>query len=323
MPKISLIIPVYNSEKYLKKALDSVAQQTFKDFEVIAVNDGSTDSSLEILKNYEKAFENFTIISQSNKGVGIAKNVGIKAATGNYIAFLDSDDFISCDYLEVLYKLSEENDADISCCNFNFYSDHNVNFPMPFSCKTGIYSSEKALKKLIFDVTIHHFSWGKLYKRSLFLENNIEFYNMYFEDVATCPKLFYFAKKVVVTNKSMYFYRRHRQSIVSSMNSAQINDLTVSVGILRNLLENMDVYKKYKIPFRLYASRIEFQIYCLLLYKHIVHWNLIDFCKNFKKTRVLFKLFTENNYQLKEDPPLLPFYLNVPQKKARIKKSKI
>lgn len=323
MPKISLIIPVYNSEKYLKKALDSVLNQTFKDFEIIAINDGSTDSSLDILKNYEKRFKNFTIINQTNKGVGIAKNVGIKAAKGDYIVFLDSDDFISCDYLEVLYKLSDENDADISCCNFNFYSDHNVNFPMPFSCKTGLYSSEKALKKLILDVTIHHFSWGKLYKRSLFLENNIEFYNMYFEDVATCPKLFYLAKKVAITNKSMYFYRRHRKSIVSSMNSAQINDLTVSVGILRNFLESKNVYKKYKTPFRLYALRIEFQIYCLLIYKHIVHCSLMDFGKNFKKTRLLFKLFTDNKYQLNDDPPLLPFYLNVPQKKTNIKKSNI
>lgn len=315
MPKISLIIPVYNSELYLKEALDSVLNQTFKDFEVIAINDGSTDSSLEILKEYEGKFKDFTIINQENKGLGKTRNIGIKTAKCEYISFLDSDDFITCDYLEKLYNLIKNNDADISCCNFKIYSKNRLNFDMPLASKSCICTKEKALKKLILDVSIHHFSWGKLYKRSIFEDNNIEFYNMYFEDVATCPKVFFFANKIVITNEALYYYRRHRASIISSMNSSQINDLAVSVGILRTFLENQNIYKKYKKQFQTYSLRIGFQINFLILYKHIRHWDFIDFSKNFKKAWVLFKLFRENNFQLTGDPPMLPFYLKIPNKK--------
>lgn len=316
MPKISLIIPVYNAELYLRKTLDSVLNQTYKDFEVVAINDGSTDSSLNILEEYKLKFDKITIINQNNKGIGITRNEGIKAAKGEYISFLDSDDFISNDYLETLYKLITKSDADISCCNFNFYSDHGINFPMPFSCKPGVYSSDEALKNLILDLTIHHFSWGKLYKRELFINNDIKFYNMYFEDVATCPKIFYFAKKVAITNKSMYYYRRHRSSILSTLNSIQINDLIISVGILRSFLESKKIYNRYKMWFNLYACRIEFQVFALLFYKHIVHMSLSNFLKNFKKTVTLFKLFREKVFQLSGDPPMLPFYLDVPSKKT-------
>ena len=316
MPKISLIIPVYNSELYLKKALDSVLNQTYKDFEIVAINDGSTDSSLNILEEYKSKFNKITIINQSNKGIGISRNVGIKAAKGEYISFLDSDDFISKDYLETLYKLISENDADISCCNFNFYSDHGVNFSMPFSCKPGVYSSEEALKKLILDVNIHYFSWGKLYKRSLFINNDINFYDMYFEDVATCPKIFYFAKRIAITNKSMYYYRRHRSSILSTLNSTQINDLIISVGILRSFLESKKVYNKYKSSFKLYSFRIEFQVFAVLIYKHIVHISPSNFFKNIRKTVILFKLFREKIFKLSGDPLMLPFYLDVPSKKV-------
>lgn len=318
MPKISLIIPVYNSELYLKETLDSVINQTFKDFEVIAINDGSTDSSLKILKEYEGKIKNFTIINQENQGVGKTKNIGIKSAKCEYISFLDSDDFISNDYLEELYKLIKNNDADISCCNFKIYSENRLNFDMPFANKSCVYKKEEALKKLILDVSIHHFSWGKLYKRSIFTENNIEFYNMYFEDVATCPKVFFFANKIAITDKALYYYRRHRASILSSMNSSQVNDLAVSVGILRTFLENQNIYKKYKKQFKAYSLRIYLQINCLIIYKHIRHWDFIDFSKNFKKAFILFKLFRENNFQLIGDPPMLPFYLKIPNKKVFI-----
>lgn len=322
LPKISLIMAVYNAERYLKQALESVLSQTFKDFELIAINDGSKDSSLEILKEYENKFDNFKIINQTNKGVGPTKNLGLEVATGDYVTFLDSDDFITPDYLENLYKLAVNNDVDISCCGFNLFSDRRLNLPMPFMCRPGIYSSKNALKKIILDVTMHSFFWGKLYKRTLFTDNNIKFLNMYFEDLAASPRVFFYAKKVAVTNKSMYYYRRHRSSIVSSMNSDQINDLAMSVGILRNFLEEKKIYRYYKHYFNLYALRIEFQVFCLLLYKHTVSKNFTDFSKNFKKAIVLFNLFMSKNFNLMEDPTELPFYLVVPAKKV-VKKSKV
>ena len=124
-PKISLIIPVYNVEKYIRKTLESVLAQTFTDYEVIMVNDGSTDGSLAVLKEYADKYENFKLINQNNCGSSKARNVGINEAAGDYLAFLDSDDFLKPDFLEVLYSSAEENGADIACCNYYLYYEKN------------------------------------------------------------------------------------------------------------------------------------------------------------------------------------------------------
>ena len=104
-PKISVIVPVYNSEKYLSEALRSLEEQTFKNFEVVIVNDGSTDGSDKIIEKFIEKNRNFKLINQKNMGPGCAKNTGIKYSTGEYVTFLDSDDFFAPNFLEVLYNL--------------------------------------------------------------------------------------------------------------------------------------------------------------------------------------------------------------------------
>ena len=115
---ISLIIPVYNVEKYLRRTLESVENQTFKNFEVIIVNDGSTDGSLEIIQEFVNKHDNFILVDQENSGVGMARNAGIKVSRGIYIAFLDSDDFLEPNYLKKLYFAAIKTGSDIVCCNF-------------------------------------------------------------------------------------------------------------------------------------------------------------------------------------------------------------
>ena len=108
-PLISIIIPVYNVEKYLRQCLDSVVNQTYRNFEVVCVNDGSTDTSIEILQEYKKEYSNFRVYTQENKGLGITRNVGVSHATGDYLYFLDSDDYIEPDLIEELTKIITEN----------------------------------------------------------------------------------------------------------------------------------------------------------------------------------------------------------------------
>ncbi len=111
--KVSLIIPVYNTEKYLRQCLDSVISQTFKEFECICINDGSTDNSLPILQEYINKDIRFKLIDKKNEGVSVARNTGIQNATGKYIVFIDSDDWITKDYIEVLYNTIEKYDCDL------------------------------------------------------------------------------------------------------------------------------------------------------------------------------------------------------------------
>ena len=320
IPTISLIVPVYNSENYLRCALESVINQTFKDFEVIIINDGSTDSSPEIIKEFSNKYDNFYVINQENQGQGLARNAGIKVARGEYIAFLDSDDYLAPNFFEVLYKMITKNNADIAYCNYYVYFP-NVNFKlyMPFTARSGVYLSEKALGKLIFDVTLHHFPWNKLYKRSLFIENNVEFYDMYYEDVATCPQLFFYAKTVVVTTKSLYYYRRHSDSIISSMDDEKINDFIKSLAIIRNFLEEQKIYKRYRVRFKVYSMRIKLQVYFCILHEHIVYNDYTGISKNFKSASTSINLFMNDRYKKVNSPLVLPFYVKTPKKK-RIKK---
>ena len=120
---VTVVVPIYNVERYLEKCLTSIILQTYKNLEVILVNDGSTDNSLNICKEFEKEDSRIRIISQENKGLSVARNVGIENAKGEYIAFVDSDDFISCKFIENLYNESIRNNSDIVCCDFYYVNE--------------------------------------------------------------------------------------------------------------------------------------------------------------------------------------------------------
>ena len=113
MVKISVVIPVYNTQNYLNECIDSVLNQSFKDFEIICINDGSTDNSLSILSDYEVSDERIKVISQQNRGLGASRNEGLKLAQGEYVLFLDSDDYLTPDALEKLYNQAYANDLDL------------------------------------------------------------------------------------------------------------------------------------------------------------------------------------------------------------------
>ena len=124
-PKVSVIVPVYNVSEYLGQCLDSILLQTLQDIEVICVNDGSTDDSLDILQGYAMFDERLKIISQENAGAGAARNNGIKHATGEYIICLDSDDFFEPDMLEKMVAKAEEDGSDVVVCDFYFFNNEN------------------------------------------------------------------------------------------------------------------------------------------------------------------------------------------------------
>ena len=283
-PAISLIMPIYNVKKYLKEALDSVVNQTFKDFEVLIINDGSTDGSDEIAKRYVKEHKNFRFINQVHVGAGPARNLGIENAKGEYIAFLDSDDYLSKNYLEILYNNAVKTGADISYCNFTFYFENSgYKLYMPLTARNCVLSGEVALKKLMLDVKIHHFPWNKLCKRSLFIDNNVYFSNIYFEDIAVSPQIFYYSKKVVITSKSLYYYRRRSGSISSSIDAKKLNDLISALNITKNFFIKNNVYDKYKKRFNIYLNIIRFLSLQFIFSIHAFNFNfkgLIDNCKN-------------------------------------------
>ena len=210
--QVSIIIPVYNVENYLRSCLDSVLSQTYKDFEVLMVNDGSTDGSGAICQDFVERDSRFHYFEKENGGLSDARNYGLDRAKGHYITFLDSDDFLFEDYLENLYYASRLSDSDITIggycrfgdSNFYFYNDH-------FKSDSLVaFKDFQAIQYLdsMLDVTFMTFStaWGKLFKRELFSELRFP-YGKYAEDQFLIWKLYMKADKIYVFNGASYVYR--------------------------------------------------------------------------------------------------------------------
>lgn len=218
-PNISLIIPVYNVEDYLPDCLDSVLAQSYADFEVVAVNDGSTDRSREILADYAKKDSRIRIIDQANRGLAGARNTGVAAANGMYIAFVDSDDYIDSDYLSVMYSNANEFNADISISgryiDCGGQSSHE-NRPAFTSKRLGPIEAARALNSYrSFDMSMH----GKLFLASLF--KGLAFpEGKNSEDQFMCYRLILRSNCSYYEDRPLYYYR-HREGSISR--SSRVN----------------------------------------------------------------------------------------------------
>lgn len=301
-PKISVIIPVYNSEKYLRKTLESLLNQTMKSFEVIMVNDGSSDSSLDIMNEYREKYIMSRIINIKNSGASAARNIGIEYAQGEYLSFIDSDDFISPIFLERLYDIISKNNADIACCNYySYYPEKNISIPDIFSMPSGIYKSERIFNSLIKDVRIHYFLWNKLWKRSLFIKSGLRLPNMCFEDIVTVVRLFYISDKIAVDSTPLYYYTKHSDSMVNSMTIQKLNDYIAAFGSIRNFLEINSNYKRYSLSYTLFGCRILFSSVKLILDICIKNNTLDQMPKILKTTFESILYFMGNKFHPIDD----------------------
>ena len=217
-PKISVIVPVYNVEKYLSRCVDSILSQSFSDFELILVNDGSTDSSEKICDEYGKKDGRVKVIHKKNGGQSSARNAGIKNSIGEYISFVDSDDWISKDYLDYLYLLIKKYNADVSSANFIFTSKENIKFP--------VYSREKLVKNTYSILQFYlkqdkmhgknDFAvWGKLYKKELFYDVKFPIGKIY-EDNIINFEILKKCNRYVKSSKIIYAYFQRIHSTTKS-----------------------------------------------------------------------------------------------------------
>jgi len=209
--KISLIIAAYNVENYIEKCLKSIISQTHKDLEIVVVNDGSTDNTLNLIKNYAEIDNRIIIIDKPNGGLSSARNAGLDLVTGDYIGFIDGDDYIKEEMYERLHKLCIGSQCDIAVCGYiRKYSNREV---LSNTQKLVHYSSQQALEELISSKNIHDYAWDKLYKKELFEDIRYPIGKMY-EDVFTTYKLFFKANKVVYIDDPLYYYIQRDGSIL-------------------------------------------------------------------------------------------------------------
>ena len=218
-PLVSIIVPIYNVEKYLKNSLLSIKNQTYTHFEAICINDGSKDHSEKIFYETVGNDLRFKLYTKKNGGISKVRNLGLALAQGELISFVDSDDTIHMNYLEELVKGIVEYDCDISICGHNMNYTH---FTMPVHFpKTALIKQKTALSFLMSDMIIMNYSWGKCYKKEVW--NNIRFpEDKIYEDIKTICRTFMNSSRFYVTNKLLYNYNIHQGSI-SQQKSAQQN----------------------------------------------------------------------------------------------------
>lgn len=276
--KISVIVPIYNVEEYVEKCIDSLIKQTYKNIEIILVDDGSKDKSYEICKKYSELDSRIKLIHKENGGLSDARNVGIDNATGEYITFLDSDDWLNYNYCEVMVNEILDTKADIVMCNIvNVYSDDYV-FEEKISYEKTSYTNLEALEK--FEDTVNVVAVAKLYSKELF--NNLRYrVGKIHEDEFMFHRIFYEAKKIVCLDIQMYAYRQRPNSITTSKYSLKRLD-----G-LEALEDRMNFYEEKSLTNLEEKTRA---IYMYLLKKNMKELNN----SNFDNKEEYIKKISEN-----------------------------
>lgn len=210
---ISVIIPVYNVEKYLEACLESVTNQTYRNIEIILVNDGSTDSSSSICKNYLEKDARIKLVEKTNGGLSDARNAGMEIATGSYFTFIDSDDIVHTDLIMHLWQILADGDNDISICDpFHCFPDKPVEFKA--SSKTATFSSEQAIVEMLYQNSFLVSAWGKLFKKAVF-QDIIFPKGRLFEDIAIMYRVFDHARNIVYSDAKLYGYMHRENSITT------------------------------------------------------------------------------------------------------------
>ena len=237
---VSIIVPVYNVESYLRMCLDSIEHQTYSNIEVLLINDGSPDSSGEICQEYVARDSRFRYFEKENGGLSDARNYGIERSNGRYLTFVDSDDWLSLTYVEDLYQAAIRNDADTVVSHYTIYNESDRNYYVhiwdDYYEKT--YTGEELvleLPSLELNGYVYITSWGILFKKELF--NNIRFpKGKVIEDSRTNYKLFFRSNKVAYIHKEIYYHREGIESIGSGVNEKLLTD------VLECLLERLAIY---------------------------------------------------------------------------------
>ncbi|MCL2311644.1 MAG: glycosyltransferase [Firmicutes bacterium] len=279
MFKISVIVTVYNNENYIARALSSIQSQTFKNFEVLIIDDGSTDCSYNIANEFCKKNERWKIFRLKHEGISNARIFGINNSKGEYLSFVDSDDFVEINFLKMLYEGIKG--SQISICNYKLhYRNSKFIFKNFLHYKSGTFDKEKIIKCLILNVLIKSYLWNKLFKRSLF--NGVSVPDMCFEDKVMCIQLLLNAKKITVIKDILYNYNRNIKSLTGRMDEKKLNDYVKSFEFVKFFIDSKGEYDKFSLYYKFSSFHFFFVSFRILFIQQlIIKTNFKKFFKSF------------------------------------------
>ena len=253
LPKVSVIIPVYNVEPYLHQCLDSVINQTLKEIEIICVDDGSTDASLDILKEYAAKDDRIKVITQKNLYAGVARNTGLKIAKGRYLSFLDSDDFFELDMLEKMYNKAVFDNSDIVICAWDSYDNTTNRKVKEFKIKEKYEKLSPfkpfRIRNKLLDICKPN-PWTKLFNREFFIKNNLQFEDCICCNDLTCICLaMCLANKISILNEIFVHYRIAQTNSLTSNRNKNFDAVLYALDALEKKLRQLKIYDIFKITF--------------------------------------------------------------------------
>lgn len=247
--KVSIIVPIYNSEKYLKRCLDSIISQTLKEIEIICIDDGSSDGSVKIVEQYIKKDNRIKLYKNiENKGVSYSRNLGIEKSSAAMIGFVDSDDTIEKEMYEKLYLKIDTTNSQIALVNFNYLDENSKIYKVFDKFKDG-QSKEYIFSKILANDFSPSACIG-LYKKEIFFKTNIAYpVNIKFEDPATTYKLIYYSDFISIVEDKLYNYYDNPGSITRVLTKKHIEDIVFVIDDSYDFLINRNIYNKYKKEF--------------------------------------------------------------------------
>lgn len=241
MKRVSIIVPVWNVEQYLRKCLDSLVNQTFKDIEIVIINDSSPDNSQEIIDEYKKAYPDLiSCYIKENGGQASARNLGLKKCHGEYITFVDSDDWVDTQMVEKMYNQAINTNSDIVVCEAYSVIDDNIK-------KLDIFKSDNSDVHKRYIINTPGACWGQLIKKDIIVNNDLYFLEHHFyEDIAVMPALCLFSKRITFMNENLYYYLVRTGSTMKQVKYSQsLEDIFDSLDYLSNIFIKNNAYQEY------------------------------------------------------------------------------
>lgn len=274
---ISIIIPVFNVEEYIRECLESLINQTFDNFQVIIVDDGSTDSSIDIVNELKNRFKDIIVLYQQNKGVSDARNLALNYVTGKYVLYVDPDDFLDKNMLKELYIKAEKDTADIVICEYYFYYGENnkKNYIQSYDVDFNKIFNGKEIVDMMLNYKLQGQLWHKLFRTELLKKNNFNFESgRYIQDVYPVFRIISKSNKIVFLKKALYYYRQRETSTVYKKNMKITDDFYFAMNsIIRYSNEIKDKISK--------NSLIYFR--CRVLINFIMYYTNASESNNYSK----------------------------------------
>lgn len=252
---VSIIIPVYNVEEYIEECLESILAQTYKDIELLIVDDGSTDNSLELIREYENKFKKIRIFTQQNKGVSEARNLALNYVSGEFVLYIDPDDFLEPVMIEKMVNKAQKYNSDITICGYYlYYSKDNVNNKI---FTYGINESKNLSSLEVIDMMLNYKLqgqlWNKLFKKDILINNNFKFEpGRYIQDIFPVFKAVLKSNNIIFVDEPLYYYRQRMSSTVNKKSKKLAEDYFHAMYSIMNYIkeENVKVDKNSYIAFR-------------------------------------------------------------------------